>query len=53
MSSSDCQVAVVAGRRPHRRFDSFDQLYTGRGMSADEVAAALIATAERSLCRET
>jgi AcrR family transcriptional regulator len=30
-------------------FDSFDQLYTGRGMSADEVAAVLIATAERSL----
>ncbi len=32
-------------------FDSFDQLYTGRGLSVDEVARVLISTAERSLCR--
>jgi hypothetical protein len=32
-------------------FDSFDQLYTGRGLPVDEVARALITTAERSLCR--
>ena len=32
-------------------FDAFDLLYTGRGMSVDDVAAALITTAERSLCR--
>jgi AcrR family transcriptional regulator len=32
-------------------FDGFDLLYTGRGLSADEVAGLLIATAERSLCK--
>jgi hypothetical protein len=32
-------------------FASFDSLYTGRGLSADEVATVLIATAERTLCR--
>lgn len=32
-------------------FDSFDQLYTGRNLPADDVAKVLIATAERSLCR--
>jgi AcrR family transcriptional regulator len=32
-------------------FDAFDLLYTGRGMSVEDVAAALITTAERSLCR--
>jgi AcrR family transcriptional regulator len=32
-------------------FDSFDLLYTGRGLSADEVAGLLIATAERTLCK--
>ncbi len=30
---------------------SFDQLYTGRDLSVDEVARVLITTAERSLCR--
>lgn len=30
-------------------FDAFDLLYTGRGMTADEVADTMIATAERSL----
>jgi hypothetical protein len=30
---------------------SFDQLFTGRGMSADQVAETLVSTAERSLCR--
>jgi AcrR family transcriptional regulator len=32
-------------------FDAFDLLYTGRGMSVDEVATALITTVERGLCR--
>ncbi len=32
-------------------FGSFDALYTGRGMPADEVAATLAVTAERTLCR--
>ena len=32
-------------------FDSFDALYTGRGIPADEVARVLAATAERTLCR--
>ncbi|KJK59354.1 TetR/AcrR family transcriptional regulator [Saccharothrix sp. ST-888] len=32
-------------------FDSFDQLYTGRSLPADQVAGMLAATAERSLCR--
>jgi AcrR family transcriptional regulator len=32
-------------------FDSFDQLYTGRGLPAADVAQVLITTAERSLCR--
>ncbi|MFC5137832.1 TetR/AcrR family transcriptional regulator [Actinomycetospora rhizophila] len=31
-------------------FESFDALYTGRGLSTDEVARRLVATAERSLC---
>jgi hypothetical protein len=30
-------------------FDSFDLLYTGRGLPTDEVAEVLITTAERSL----
>lgn len=34
-------------------FDSFDLLYTGRGLSIDEIATVLIRTAERSLYRET
>jgi AcrR family transcriptional regulator len=32
-------------------FDGFDLLYTGRGLSADEVADILVTTAERTLCR--
>lgn len=32
-------------------FDAFDLLYTGRGMSADQVADSLITAAERSLYR--
>jgi AcrR family transcriptional regulator len=32
-------------------FDAFDQLYTGRGLSVDEVVELLVATAERTLCR--
>jgi hypothetical protein len=32
-------------------FDSFDQLHTGRNLTADEVSHTLITTAERSLCR--
>jgi AcrR family transcriptional regulator len=32
-------------------FDSFDQLYTGRGLPVDEVSRLLITTAERTLCR--
>jgi len=32
-------------------FDAFDQLYTGRSLSEEEVAARLIAMAERSLWR--
>jgi AcrR family transcriptional regulator len=32
-------------------FDSFDQLYTGRKLTVDEVARTLVTTAERSLCR--
>ncbi|GAB3013536.1 hypothetical protein GCM10023080_095990 [Streptomyces pseudoechinosporeus] len=32
-------------------FDGFDLLYTGRGLSVEETATTLIATAERSLCR--
>ncbi|MEU1185456.1 TetR/AcrR family transcriptional regulator [Streptomyces sp. NPDC005820] len=31
-------------------FDSFDLLYTGRGLGPDAVAATLVATAERTLC---
>jgi AcrR family transcriptional regulator len=31
-------------------FDAFDVLYTGRSLPAEEVADALIATAERTLC---
>jgi AcrR family transcriptional regulator len=33
-------------------FASFDSLYTGRGMSGDEVATTLTAMAERTLCRD-
>ena len=32
-------------------FDSFDQLYTGRDLSVDDVARVLVDAAERSLCR--
>jgi len=32
-------------------FDGFDLLYTGRGLSADEVSQILVNAAERSLCR--
>jgi AcrR family transcriptional regulator len=32
-------------------FGTFDALYTGRNLSADEVARVLTATAERTLCR--
>ena len=32
-------------------FASFDALYTGRGLPADQVADILITTAERTLCR--
>jgi AcrR family transcriptional regulator len=32
-------------------FDSFDLLYTGRGLSVGEVADVLTTTAERSLCQ--
>jgi AcrR family transcriptional regulator len=31
-------------------FDTFDALYTDRGLSVDEVGDILVATAERSLC---
>jgi AcrR family transcriptional regulator len=32
-------------------FDSFDLLYTGRGLSVEKTATTLITTADRSLCR--
>ncbi|MFJ6567699.1 TetR/AcrR family transcriptional regulator [Streptomyces sp. NPDC091292] len=32
-------------------FDSFDLLYTGRGLTADQVAESLVRAAERALCR--
>jgi hypothetical protein len=32
-------------------FATFDALYSGRGMSTDEVAHTLVVTAERALCR--
>jgi AcrR family transcriptional regulator len=32
-------------------FDSFDQLYTGRGLPVDEVSRLMVATAERAVCR--
>ena len=32
-------------------FDSFDQLYTGRGLPVDRVAATLTTAAERGVCR--
>ena len=32
-------------------FDSFDLLYTGRGLPADEVARILTETAERTVCK--
>jgi AcrR family transcriptional regulator len=32
-------------------FESFDALYTGRGLAVDDVARVLITTAERTLCR--
>jgi hypothetical protein len=31
-------------------FDAFDQLYTGRGVSARTVAKRLVAMAERAVC---
>jgi len=31
-------------------FDTFDLLFTGRGLSADEAADVLIEPAERALC---
>jgi hypothetical protein len=33
-------------------FASFDALYTGRGLTADQVASTLTAMAERTLCRD-
>ncbi len=33
-------------------FDAFDVLYTGRSLPAEQVAAILIATAERTLCHD-
>jgi AcrR family transcriptional regulator len=33
------------------RFDAFDQLFTGKGMSVDDAARMLVTTAERTLCR--
>ena len=33
-------------------FASFDSLYTGHGMTGDEVATTLTAIAERTLCRD-
>jgi AcrR family transcriptional regulator len=33
-------------------FGSFDSLYTGRGLHANQVAEVLITTAERALCRQ-
>jgi AcrR family transcriptional regulator len=32
-------------------FDAFDLLYTGRGLPVEEVAALLVDTAERAVCR--
>ncbi len=32
-------------------FDTFDLLYTGRGLSTDQIAQRLVATAARTLCR--
>jgi AcrR family transcriptional regulator len=32
-------------------FDAFDLLYTGRGLSVDDVARTMVGTAERALCR--
>ncbi len=32
-------------------FDAFDQLYAGRGLSAEDATRILVMTAERSLCR--
>jgi hypothetical protein len=32
-------------------FDSFDLLYTDRGLSADEAIDLIVRTAERALCR--
>jgi hypothetical protein len=32
-------------------FDGFDLLFSGRGMTADQVAEAFIETAERALLR--
>ena len=32
-------------------FDAFDQLYAGRGLSAEETTRLLVEAAERSLCR--
>jgi len=33
-------------------FDTFSQLYSGRGLSVDETAARIIAMATRSICRD-
>jgi hypothetical protein len=32
-------------------FDAFDQLYAGRGLSAEDATRILVMTAERSVCR--
>jgi AcrR family transcriptional regulator len=32
-------------------FDTFDQLYTDRGLPVDEVSRLMVATAERAVCR--
>ena len=32
-------------------FDTFDQLYTDRGLPVDEVSRIMVATAERAVCR--
>jgi broad-specificity NMP kinase len=33
-------------------FDAFSQLYSGRGLNAEETASRLIAMATRSICRD-
>jgi hypothetical protein len=32
-------------------FDTFDQLYTERGLPVDEVSRIMVGTAERAVCR--